>query len=174
MVSRMACTNASATIAPPLHGPQRGFTYVMLLWWVAISGVMLMALAQSWTMAAKREREAELLFRGEQIRKAIEAYAQVPLTEQGSRLPMRLSDLLTDRRSGKVVRHLRRVWPDPVTGEDWGLIHSDDGGIVGVYSRSLATPLRAPAGIARYSEWRFQAELSTYKISRQQTVIHPS
>ncbi len=60
---------------------QRGFTYLMLLFWVALSGVMLMALAQRWSTESQREREKELVFRGEQIRLAIEAHASVPVRE---------------------------------------------------------------------------------------------
>lgn len=135
----------------------RGFTYLMLLWWVTLAGVVLMAISENWLMAARREREAELVFRGEQIRQAITAYAHVPLTQQASRWPASLADLLEDRRSGQTVRHLRKLWPDPVTGEDWGLTMTEEGGIQGVYSRSQGRPLRAPAGIQHYSEWRFEA-----------------
>jgi type II secretory pathway pseudopilin PulG len=139
---------------------QRGLTYLMLLWWIAIGGVMLMALARTWSLDSRREKEAELVFRGEQIRQAIEAYARVPVAQEASRLPMRLSDLLTDRRSGQVVRHLRRLWPDPVMAEAWGFVQAEDGGILGVYSRSAAAPLRAPTGVTHYSEWRFEAALN--------------
>ena len=33
-----------------------GFTYLLLLWWVALAGVMLMALGESWSMQARRDR----------------------------------------------------------------------------------------------------------------------
>src|SRR3989344_3465450 len=99
----------------------------MLLWWVALSGLMLAALAQSWVLDARRAREAELVWRGEQFRQAIEAYASVPVGEGQSHLPRRLEDLLEDRRSGELQRHLKRIWPDPLTGRtEWGLVRSEE------------------------------------------------
>lgn len=140
---------------------QKGFTYLMLLWWVAISGVLLMALSQSWHIESRRQRDIELQFRGEQIRSAIEAYASVPVSPGASRLPARLEDLLEDTRTGVRKRHLRQLWPDPVTGSpQWGLVRGPNG-ISGVFSTSGMTPVRAPAGIASYKEWRFTALVST-------------
>lgn len=134
---------------------QTGFTYIMLLWWVALSGLMLAALSQSWVIDAHRAREAELIWRGEQFRLALEAYASVPVAEGASRLPTRLEDLLEDRRSGVLQRHLRRIWRDPLTGRaQWGLVREGDG-IVGVHSLSAAAPLNPPDGITRYDQWRF-------------------
>lgn len=130
----------------------------MLLWWIAIGGVMLMALSRSWVMEARREREAELVFRAEQIRSAIEAYARVPVAQEATRLPLTLEDLLADRRGGRMARHLRKAWPDPITGEPWGFIRDEKNGIQGLYSRSQAAPLRGPAGVLHYSEWRFEAD----------------
>lgn len=132
-----------------------GFTYLMLLWWVALSGLMLAALAQSWVLDARRAREAELVWRGEQFRLAIEAYASVPVGEGQSQLPRRLEDLLEDRRSGELQRHLKRIWPDPMTGRtEWGLVREGDG-ITGVHSLSVARPLNAPEGVLRYEQWTF-------------------
>ena len=138
-----------------VHTPQAGFTYLMLLWWVALSGLMLAAMAQSWVLDARRAREAELIWRGEQFRLAIEAYASVPVGEGQSQLPRRLEDLLEDRRSGELQRHLKRIWPDPITGRsEWGLVREGDG-IKGVHSLSPAPPVNAPGGITRYNQWRF-------------------
>lgn len=136
---------------------QSGFTYLMLLWWVAISGVMLMALAQRWSIEAQRQKEMELVFRGNQIKRAIEAYAKVPVKEAAaSNYPPSLEDLLEDKRLSDPRHHLRRLWPDPLTGGAWGLI-KDKSGIKGVYSTAGMAPLRAPDGILRFSEWRFEA-----------------
>lgn len=135
---------------------QRGFSYLLLLWLVAISGVMLTALSHAWQIESRRQREMELVFRGEQIRLAIEAYVQVPVAEGVNPWPTRLEDLLTDTRSGAVVRHLRQVWPDPMSGGHWGLIKEGEG-IKGVYSQAPGQPLRAPAGVSRYNGWQFVA-----------------
>lgn len=136
---------------------QGGFTFLLLLWWVALSGLMLAALAQAWQNDARRQRELELIWRGDAIRLAIEAYASVPVREGQARLPTRLEDLLEDRRSGSLQRHLRRIWPDPITGQPrWGLVREGDG-IVGVHSLSTARPLLAPEGVERYDAWQFVA-----------------
>lgn len=134
---------------------QGGFTYLMLIWWVAISGVMLAALADNWSHAMRRQREAELVFRGEQIRKAIDAYHKVALPGGVSQWPVQLEDLLEDRRGPVVVHHLRRVWPDPITGKPrWGVIR-EGAGIKGVYSESPTRPLAAPDGVSQYKQWLF-------------------
>jgi type II secretory pathway pseudopilin PulG len=134
---------------------QAGFTYLMLLWWVAVSSVLVTALSQTWVIDARREREFDLVFKGEQIRSAIAAYAKAPVAEGTSRLPSRLEDLLQDQRLGKPVHHLRRLWRDPITGGEWGLIKAKDGGITGVFSTSPKAPLRPPENVSAYVEWRF-------------------
>ncbi len=104
---------------------ERGFTYLWLLFVVALGGVALAALGQRQQTVQQREREAELRFRGEAIAKAIGSYMRAgPGGANG--LPQRLEDLLEDKRSGKVQRHLRRLYADPFTGRaDWLLIQGE-------------------------------------------------
>jgi type II secretory pathway pseudopilin PulG len=146
------------------HGGQRGFTYLGLLLAVALLGAGLAATGSLWSVHAQREREAELLFAGDQIRAAIRRYYEdVPLGQQ-HRFPQRLDDLLLDRRWPTVRRHLRRIYLDPVTGGDWVLVPAPSGGILGVHSRSAAVPLKRQ-GFGRLdtafedavtlSDWRF-------------------
>jgi hypothetical protein len=139
---------------------EQGFSYLMLLGWIALSGVVLMAASTAWRHQAQREREIEMVFRAEQIQAAITAYAAVPVSPGQSPWPRSLEVLLTDERSGQVVRHLRRVWPDPLTGGHWGLVREGDG-IRGVHSLSRLTPLRAPKGVSQFDEWRFLAGAPT-------------
>jgi len=154
-------------------------TYLVLLWWVAISSVMLAALAQGWTVESQRQREIEMVFRAEQITQAIRAYQDA--SPGGVKTwPRRPQDLLDDARGPMRLRHLRRWWPDPMTGGEWGLI-GQDGEIRGVYSLSRKTPLRAPDGIVTFSAWRFEAHGVQAAASaassprlRQQTVTDPS
>jgi type II secretory pathway pseudopilin PulG len=133
----------------------QGFTYLMLLWWVAVSSVLLAALGQSWAIEARRQREMELAFRGEQIKAAIQSYREAT-PGPVKRLPTRLEDLLDDARGPTAKRHLRRLWPDPITGsKQWGLVREGEF-IRGIYSESTQHPLRAPPGVNRYDEWRFE------------------
>jgi type II secretory pathway pseudopilin PulG len=209
---------------------QSGFTYLMLLLWVVLAGAMLAALGTAWSTMAQRERESELLWRGEQIKLALESYrkAGVQLQAQQAKLvpaastpqggsspsngrtssnlpgssfdlsnskliseaqangpggaqdqadpaalsernasgaamglqqipggPLQLEELTQDQRSGKVVRHLRQVYLDPVTRGPWGVIRGKDGRIKGVYSRSEDAPLRSTLGVAQYRDLVF-------------------
>jgi type II secretory pathway pseudopilin PulG len=134
----------------------------MLLWWVALSGLMLAALGQQWRFERQREKEAEMVARAEEIRTAIAAYHQAS-SAGPQRWPLRLSDLVEDRRGPKVLRHLRRVWVDPLTGQPvWGLLRAQadqaDAGIQGVYSLAKARPIRPPTGVDDYASWHFAAE----------------
>ena len=99
-----------------------GFTYLGLLFFVAITAASLAALGQSWSTAMQRERERELEFRGEEIARAIASYVLVsPASPQ--QYPEKLTDLLVDRRGAKTRHHLRRAYADPFTGQpDWILV----------------------------------------------------
>jgi len=141
-----------------------GFTYVGLLIAVAVLGVGLAAIGQVWRTAAAREKERELLFIGNEYRTAImNYYAATPAGLV--RYPRTLQDLLEDRRTRALKRHLRRIYPDPITGSDaWGFVPAPDGGIAGVFSRSEQRPLKIAGFIGadarfedaeKYSDWKF-------------------
>jgi type II secretory pathway pseudopilin PulG len=142
-----------------------GFTYLWVLLTVAIMAAGLAAVAEVASTTLRRDKEAELLFAGDQFARAIALYrASSPGAQQ---YPQRLEDLLADNRFPNVRRHLRRIYADPMTGSaDWTLVRGPGGGIVGVHSRSTGKPLKTanfPAGYeafgsaASYAEWRFVA-----------------
>ncbi|MDM4767015.1 type II secretion system protein [Pelomonas sp. SE-A7] len=117
----------------------RGYSYLALLFFVAITSAALAALGRQWSIAAQRERERELEFRGHEIRRAIEAYLAATPAGQAGVLPRELDDLLVDRRGMHELHHLRRAYVDPFTGQaDWELLPALDGrpGFLGVRSRS--------------------------------------
>lgn len=143
---------------------QGGFAYLVLLFAVALSGAVLAVAGTYASQERQREREAELLFAGDQFRGAIaHYYERSPGTVK--RYPMRLEELLDDTRYLTVERHLRRLYTDPMTGvAEWGLVKAPDGGIMGIHSRSEKAPLKTggfapgfeqPAEARKYSEWRF-------------------
>lgn len=106
--------------------PQRGFTYLLLLFMLVIGGIGLAALGEQARQRALREQETELAFRGAEIAGAIASY--VDAGPGGSRaLPRSVDDLLEDRRSGRVVRHLRQLRPDPI-GDGWIWLSPGEGG----------------------------------------------
>jgi len=142
-----------------------GFTYLWVLLAIGLVAAGLAATAEVASTAARRDKEAELLFAGDQFARAIARYrAAVPNSQV---YPQRLEDLLADNRVPNVRRHLRRIYRDPMTGStEWGLIRGQGGGIVGVYSTSTAQPLKtanfpkdyaAFAGAKSYRDWVFAA-----------------
>lgn len=147
-----------------LRSRQSGITYIGILILVAIMGITAAATVELWRTGRKREREAELLFVGNQYRQAIgRYYAQSP--GSGRAFPNSLQDLLQDPRVAGTKRHLRKLFPDPITGsEDWGLVKGPTGEITGVFSLSEEMPLkrgnfrRIDAKFEdkeKYSEWVF-------------------
>jgi type II secretory pathway pseudopilin PulG len=137
----------------------KGFTYLGLLFFMAVMGAGLGAVGEVWHTVTKREKEHELLFIGEQFKTALKRYQQ--RSANGNQLPKQLEDLLLDPRFPNVQRHLRRIYLDPMTGNaEWGLIKRPDGGIFGVYSLSKQKPLRLlnladPDAALTYADWKF-------------------
>ena len=138
----------------------RGFTYLGFLLFIAVSGAGLVAYSQIASHTAQREKEAELIFRGEQYRDAIASYYR-----KEQRYPKALNELLEDKRYPMPVRHLRKLYRDPVTGEEeWGLVEAPGGGVMGVYSRSESEPIKTGnfstknqefAEAKSYADWKF-------------------
>ena len=143
-------------------GRAGGYAYLFVLGLVALIGIGLAVVAQVWSTAGQREREQELLFTGHQFRAAIRSYYDA--SPGAKQYPRSIADLLEDKRSPTVVRHLRRPYVDPMTGKnEWGLVRQGDW-IVGVYSLSTAKPIKSAlfaaddvafADAASYADWRF-------------------
>ena len=132
---------------------------------VVIMGLAAGMAGQSWRSTVQRAREAELLWRGQQYQKAIASYYAVRQGQQ--MLPAKLEDLVKDPRFPQVVRHLRKLYKDPMTGEDWELVADSSQRIVGVRSRSDLEPFRKDGfpksleklkGKKAYNEWEFVFE----------------
>lgn len=83
---------------------------------VTLVGVGLMAANTLWSQMLQREREAELLFRGEAVVRAIERFQR----ERPGTLPETLEELV----EGK---YLRRAWDDPFTGRPFRLLRQEAG-----------------------------------------------
>lgn len=140
-----------------------GFTYIGLLIFIALMGIALAGTGVIWHTETRREKERELLFVGDQFRRAIGLYYERSIGAK--QFPKALTDLLLDRRYPNTQRYLRRIYADPVGGTlEWGLVTGPEGRIVGVHSLSEAEPLKRAGfplkyeefeGKARYSEWRF-------------------
>jgi|SRR5688572_6150538 len=145
-------------------GRQRGFTFVGVLILVATLGAVSAAFGELASHVAQREREQELLFVGNEYRRAITSYYQ-RTPGAVKRYPRTFEDLLEDRRYPVPVRHLRRLYRDPMSAStEWGVLRAPDGGIMGVHSLSQETPIKtggfayrdlALQDAAAYTEWHF-------------------
>ncbi len=135
----------------------RGFTYIGILIAVALTGVGLAATGDLWSMAAQRDKERELLFIGDEFRRAITSYYDsTPGTAK--QFPRNFEELLRDPRYPVVRRHLRKMYADPISGRpDWGVVPGPGGTIMGVYSQSVSAPVKR-AGFSGYYQYFEKAE----------------
>lgn len=152
------------------HARAAGFALVFALFALIAVSLATMVALRNYRTEAQREREADLLFAGEQFRAAIIAYHNRPGAGGKQEYPKSLQDLVLDLRGPVPARHLRRIYRDPLTGlDDWVLDKLGDR-IVGVHAPSDAAPVRR-AGFAanqgnfaaarRYADWKFAAEGSS-------------
>ena len=148
----------------PTCRPQAGYTYLVLLLVVALMGAALGATGVLWHTAQTRDKEIELLYIGNEYRRAIQLYhANTPGPVK--QYPREFEQLLKDPRLPVVRRYLRKLYRDPITGKrEWGVIKAPDGGIAGVHSLSESAPYKTAnfkktdaefEGKTKYSEWRF-------------------
>ncbi len=143
-----------------VHAPQRGSVFMGLLVSVAIVAVLMMEVGVLWSTLLRREREAQLLAHGEEIRRAIGLYY-----EQQRLYPKTLEDLLLDRRQPTIKRYLRRIYADPMSGTtNWGVIAGPGETIMGVFSQAPGQPLKQDnfrqhqesfTGQSSYQGWQF-------------------
>jgi len=149
---------------------ERGVTFVGVLVVLAICMIGLASAGPLWSQQAKRERERELLRVGALYARALASCREA---SPGSvkQYPTRLDALLFDSRHIGVLRHLRKLYPDPVNpGQAWGLLRDAEGRIAGVYSRCAEAPIAegpvdlgdivlAPAKL--YSDWKFMLKVKS-------------
>jgi len=145
------------TTAAALRSNQAGYAMVALLVTLNIMAVMLTVAMPVWRQMVQREREIELVFRGEQYRRALQLYER---RNGPGMLPPDLDTLVEGR-------FLRKVFKDPITGGDFVLIRASagqsgfpesaagPGQIVGVVSSSSARSIRIYEGQTAYNQWLF-------------------
>jgi type II secretory pathway pseudopilin PulG len=105
----------------------RGIAMIALLVAMSVMAVMLSVALPVYSTVARREREAELVFRGQQYARAVALFQR----KNGNALPPSLDILLNDR-------YLRKQYKDPITRGDFTL--------VGPGSPELAEATNAPPG----------------------------
>ena len=167
------------------HSGEGGFTLAMVIMVIAVMAIMTAVAVQTVSFQMQREKEAELIFRGEQYVEGIRLYKQ-----KYGRYPVRLKELWEAN-----PRVLRRKWLDPMTGDDdWGVVflgqeeqqvrlpggqgggrrptptrtplferQRESGGekvgpIVGVHSKSTDASIKIYEGRDHYNDWKFVYE----------------
>ena len=167
-------------ICKPANCNQRGAILLLLLVMVVIVGLASGLAGQSWRTTVQRAREAELLWRGQQYQKALSSYYSVRQGQQS--FPAKLDDLLRDPRFPHVVRHLRKLYDDPMTGGAWELIKDSAGHIIGVRSSSELEPFRKDGfpesldklkGKEAYNQWEFVFEQPKNQASKRPGIKTP-
>jgi type II secretory pathway pseudopilin PulG len=93
------------------HPGQRGYAMAALLVGLSVMSVMMAAALPVWSHAARREREEELIWRGEQYKRAIMLFQR----KFANTFPPNL-DILVEQK------FLRKKYKDPITGEDFQII----------------------------------------------------
>jgi hypothetical protein len=140
-------------------------------------GIMLGLTGQSWKTIMKREREKELLFRGSQIKEAIENWYDPNYSVQGVKWNaahplVKLEDLLKNPYTLTPLRYLPQSYEnelddknqkcgkdcpklkinqDPMTGKEWELIKCDISTTTNPYCTSSPNPNKI-IGVASKSE----------------------
>ena len=85
---------------------------------ITVMVILLTASAQAWTTVMKREREEELIFRGNQYIKALLAYKE----DHGGAFPTDLEQLMETGPRGH--RYIRQIYVDPFSEDGtWNLLY---------------------------------------------------
>jgi type II secretory pathway pseudopilin PulG len=99
-----------------LPGDERGYLMVALLVAMSIMAILMTAALPAWRTLAQREKEAELIFRGEQYARAIGLFQR----RYANASPPNLDVLVNER-------FLRKKYKDPITNEDFQLVSVGSG-----------------------------------------------
>jgi type II secretory pathway pseudopilin PulG len=156
-----------------------------LLVGMTIMALFLSMALPAWRTAAQREKEEELIFRGQQYARAIALFQR----KYANTFPPNLNILLDGH-------FLRKKYKDPMTDGEFQVVYANQqaqatpggvvptqgqpaprtttvgggttigaqGGIIGVASKSTATSLRVYNGRTKYSEWVFVAQQASGRI----------
>jgi len=155
-----------------MTGSERGYTLVALIVAIAVMSILMAAAVPIWSHLMKREKEKELLFRGNQYSEAIDRFYR-----KFGRLPLQLEELTK-------TKCIRKLYADPMTKDGkWGLIYYTagaqqagrrlpggesaqplaTGSIIGVVSKSNEKSIIIYQGKNHYNQWKF-----TYQLAPQQ------
>jgi len=108
---------------------ERGFALAALLVAIAILSVMMLVALPAWRHQVQREKEAELIFRGEQYARAIGLYQR----KLAGSFPPNI-DVLVEQK------FLRKKYKDPITGEEFVPIYANTQVVMDVMRQGQPQP----------------------------------
>jgi type II secretory pathway pseudopilin PulG len=138
---------------------ERGFAMAGLLVAIALVSLMLSMAMPTWRTLAQREKEEELLFRGQQYDRAIQLYRKKNAAPGAPSVEALIEG-----------RFLRKKYKDPITNGDFELVGVSQAAnapgvrqpprgfgqlIGGVKSKSKQKSFRVLNGRSVYSDWQF-------------------
>ncbi len=111
---------------------EHGHLLITLVIAIAVAMILLTVATKAWTSVIQRDREEELIFRGQEYSRAL-----IKFKKARGRLPTDLKELA--ERGPRNERFIRKLYKDPMTADgEWNLLYlSPDG-------RSLINPHLAP------------------------------
>jgi len=102
---------------------EAGHLVLLVMMAVTVGAIMLTAAVRQWSSIERREREEELVFRGNQYVKAIKLYQ----LEHGGALPTSLEQLY--QPGPRRLRYIRKLFRDPMAPDGkWGILLADPSG----------------------------------------------
>lgn len=145
---------------------ERGYALAALLVMMAVLAVLMSVAMPVWRRQAVREKETELVWRGQQYVRAIRLFQA-----KTQALPPSVDALVSGR-------YLRKKFKDPITNDDFVVLSAGSpvpgqtagaggppasvqqssiavGGIMGVASKSKLESVRIYQGRTHYNEWQF-------------------
>jgi type II secretory pathway pseudopilin PulG len=151
-------------------GRESGYSMAALLVTLAVMSVLMSVAMPVWRHQARREKEAELIFRGEQYARAVALYRSKPgnnnafppsidVLVQGKYLRKKYKDPMT--KDGEFQPNFVAAQTQPQPGQPQPgqpqppQSGQQGGGIMGVRSKSQETSIRSYRGQTRYDQWAF-------------------
>ena len=154
-----------------------GYAMAALLVAIAVMGVMLSVALPTWSHMIRREKEEELIFRGNQYGRAIGLYQRsrpnasptsIDMLIEGRFLRKKYKDPLSPNKDGEFQLLYAQNQNQPGRGQGPGLqsvqtgsaatgspFQSTSGPIIGVASKNTGESIRIYKGKQRYNEWQF-------------------
>ena len=148
----------------------RGYAMAGLLVAMSVMAILLSAALPTWSLMIRREKEEELIFRGNQYARAINQYqrkfanaspATIDLLIEQRLLRKKFKDPMSPNEDGEFqLLYLnnegtssRGSAPGGAPGNSFGT--KPTGGIVGVTSKNTGRSIRIYKDKTRYNEWQF-------------------